>query len=57
MMAGPDVPEGLTIGGEDNPVGMVTDTMMTVCDILGVMPEVQAAGMVHSGTDSLFNRI
>lgn len=57
MMAGPDVPEGLTIGGEDNPVGMVTDTMMTVCDILGVMPEVQAGGMVHPGTDSLFNRI
>ncbi len=40
-------PQGLTIGGEDNPVGMVTDTMMTVCDILGVMPEVQSAGMVH----------
>ena len=57
MMAGPDVPQGLTIGGEDNPVGMVTDTMMTVCDILGVMPEVQSAGMVHPGTDSLFNRI
>ena len=57
MMAGPNVPQGLTIGGEDNPVGMVTDTMMTVCDLLGVMPEVQAGGMVHPGTDSLFNRI
>lgn len=57
LMAGPSVPQGLTIGGEDNPVGLVTDSMMTVCDILGVMPEVQAAGMVHPGTDSLFNRI
>jgi len=57
MMAGPTVPQGLTIGGEDNPVGMVTDTMMTVCDLLGVMPEVQGAGYVHPGTDSLFNRI
>ena len=57
MMAGPNVPQNLTVGGEDNPVGMVTDTMMTVCDLLGVMPEVQAGGMVHPGTDSLFNRI
>lgn len=57
MMAGPTVPQGLTVGGEDNPVGMVTDTMMTVCDLLGVMPEVQNAGYVHPGTESLFNRI
>ena len=56
MMAGPNVPQNLTVGGEDNPVGMVTDTMMTVCDLLGVMPEC-AGGMVHPGTDSLFNRI
>jgi hypothetical protein len=57
MMAGPDVPTNLTIGGEGNPVGLVTDTMMTVCDLLGVMPEVQAANLVFPDTDSLFNRI
>lgn len=57
MMAGPDVPTNLTVGGEGNPVGLVTDTMMTVCDLLGVMPEVQAANLVFPDTDSLFNRI
>ena len=57
MMAGPDVPSNLIIGSEDNQIGQVTDTMMTVADILGVLPEVQAAGFTASGTQSLFNHI
>jgi hypothetical protein len=31
--------------------------MMTVADLLGVMPEVQAGGMTLAGTTSLFNHI
>ena len=57
LMAGPNVPAGVQVGGEGNPIGMVTDSMMTVADILGVMPEVQAGGMVLPGTTSLFNHI
>jgi hypothetical protein len=33
----------------------VSDAMMTVADILGVKNEVQAAGYVEGGTQSLFN--
>jgi len=57
MMAGPDVPSNLIVGSENNQIGQVTDTMMTVADILGVLPEVQAAGHTASGTQSLFNHI
>ncbi|MFM1931564.1 MAG: hypothetical protein RL226_867 [Bacteroidota bacterium] len=57
LMAGPNVPQNLVIGSENNPVGMVTDSMMTVADILGVKQEVQAAGMTASGTQSLFDLI
>ncbi|MCH2198974.1 MAG: hypothetical protein MK081_09320 [Flavobacteriales bacterium] len=56
-MVGPNVPSNLEIGGEGNPVGQVTDTMMTIADILGVKPEVQAAGLVAPGTNSLFDLI
>ena len=55
LMAGPSVPAGQIVGGEGNPIGLASDTMMTVADLLGVMPEVQAAGMTVSGTTSLFN--
>ena len=57
LMVGPGVPQGLTIGSEGNPVGLASDTMMTVADILGVGPEVQSAGMTVAGTTSLFNYI
>ena len=57
MMTGPTTPAGLTIGDANNPIGQVSDTMMTIADILGVMPEVQNAGTVAPGTQSLFNYI
>lgn len=55
LMAGPNVPQNLVVGGENNPVGSVTDSMMTVADILGVRSEVQSAGLVAPGTTSLFD--
>ena len=57
LMVGLGVPQGLVIGSENNPVGLASDTMMTVADILGVGPEVQSAGLTVAGTTSLFNHI
>ena len=57
LMAGPAIPAGLSIGSETNPIGLVSDTMMTVADLLGVKAEVQAAGMTATGTQSLLDQI
>lgn len=57
LMAGPNVPQNLTIGSENNPIGFASDTMLTVADILGVKNEVVNAGMLAPGTMSLFDRI
>lgn len=57
LMAGPDIPAGLSIGNPDNPVGQVTDTMLTVADILGVRNEVEQVGNLAPGTTSLFDLI
>jgi hypothetical protein len=56
-MAGSGIPAGLSVGSEANPVGRVSDSMMTVADLLGVKPEVQAAGMIAPGTMSLLDQI
>lgn len=57
LMAGPGIPANLSVGDEDNPVGLVTDSMLTVADILGVKPEVQAAGLINPGTASLLDQL
>lgn len=55
LMVGPSIPQNLVVGSESNPVGGVSDSMMTIADILGVRNEVQNAGMVAPGTTSLFD--
>lgn len=57
LMAGPDVPANLIIGGENNPVGQITDTMLTVADVLGVKNEVISSGNLLGGTQSLLDQI
>lgn len=57
LMAGPNVPQNLTLGSENNPIGFASDSMLTVADILGVKNEVLNAGMLAPGTMSLFDRI
>jgi hypothetical protein len=57
MMAGPNVPQGLVVGGEDNPIGLTSDNVLTIAQILGIKQEVQAAGYVQGGSMSLFDRI
>lgn len=57
MMAGANVPSNLSIGSEDNQVGIVTDVVPTIAEILGVKNEVMSAGFLEPGTQSLFDRI
>lgn len=57
MMAGPGVPSNLSVGAEGNAVGIVTDAVPTIAEILGVKNEVLGVGLLHPGTMSLFDRI
>ena len=57
LMAGPSVPSGLIVGGEGNPIGLASDSMLTVADILGVKNSVLDGGMLAAGTLSLFDRL
>jgi hypothetical protein len=57
LMAGPAIPGNLTLGGEGNPIGQVTNAMLTVADILGVKNEVVSAGNLQSGTQSFLDLI
>jgi len=57
IMAGPNVPSGLSIGSESNPVGITSDNVPTIGEILGVKQEIMSAGLIQSGAMSLFDRI
>lgn len=57
LMAGPNVPSNLQIGSEGNPIGLTSDNVLTIAQILGVKTEVAAAGLVHPESLSLFDRI
>jgi hypothetical protein len=57
MMAGPNVPSNLVIGGENNPVGLTSDGVPTVAEILGIKQEVMSAGFLQAGAQSLFDRL
>lgn len=57
LMAGPGIPSNLIIGGEGNPVGQVSDAMLTIADLLGVKEATQAEGFLAPGTLSLLDQI
>lgn len=57
IMAGPNVPSNLSIGSENNPVGITSDGVPTIAEILGVKQEVLSAGFLQGGAQSLFDRI
>lgn len=57
MMAGAGVPSNLRIGSEGNPVGIATDVVPTIAELLGIKSEVMNAGYLNPGTLSLFDRI
>jgi len=57
QLVGPDIPANHSVGGEGNPIGRVSDSMLTVADLLGVKPEVLSAGMLAPGTQSLLEQL
>ena len=57
MMAGAGVPSNMIIGSEDNPVGIATDVVPTVAELLGFKSEVMSAGLIDGGSLSLFDRM
>jgi len=57
LMAGPNVQADLTVGSETNSVGLTTDNVVTIADILGFKNEVTSAGFVNGNSMSLFDRI
>ncbi|MBO6517660.1 MAG: hypothetical protein JJ975_14030 [Bacteroidia bacterium] len=57
LMAGPNVPANLSVGGESNRVGRTTDNVLTIAEIFGVKDAVANAGFVDPGSMSLFDRI
>ena len=56
-MAGPGVPQNLSIGSEANPVGFTSDNVPTIGEILGVKDEIMGAGFLQPESVSLFDRI
>jgi hypothetical protein len=56
-MAGPNVPANLVMGSETNSIGLTSDNVLTIADILGIKQDVQNVGLVQSGSMSLFDRI
>jgi hypothetical protein len=57
MMVGPNVPAGLKVGSESQPIGDAADSVVTIADILGIKHDVLSTGLVDSGARSLFDRI
>ena len=57
MLVAPGVDAGLRLGGEDAPVGDSADVVLTVADLLGIKPEVSAAGLVNPAGRSWLDRI
>jgi hypothetical protein len=57
IMAGPNVPSNLVLGSETNSVGLTSDNVLTIADILGIKQDVLNAGLVQPESMSLFDRI
>lgn len=57
MMAGPNVPTNLTVGGEGNPIGASADIVPTIAHILGIKQDVLQSGLLAPEAMSLFDRI
>lgn len=57
MMVGKNVPQGLEIGSESNPIGLNADLVPTVADILGIKDAVLQQGYIHPSARSWFDRL
>ena len=57
LMAGKSVPQNLVVGSETNPVGITTDNVVTIGEILGFKDEIVNGGYINGDSRSLFDRI
>jgi hypothetical protein len=60
VMAGPGVPSNLQVGSEANPIGLTTDGVPTIAEILGgdaLKNQVLGSGFLAPDSMSLFDRI
>jgi hypothetical protein len=57
LMAGPNVPQNMTVGSATNPVGSLMDNVLTIGDILGVKQSMVSSGLISGQARSLFDRI
>jgi hypothetical protein len=57
MMVGPGVPNNLVVGSESNPVGDISDGILTLAEALGIKQQVVNEGLVSGNSRSLFDRI
>jgi hypothetical protein len=58
-MVGPDgvVDKNKVVGSETMPIGMTTDNVITIGEILGFKNDIEIAGYVDSDSRSLFDRM
>lgn len=56
-MVGKNVPQNLSRGDENNPIGRLTDIVPTIADIFGIYDEVKNSGYIDPMANSLFNRM
>ncbi|MBK9538918.1 MAG: hypothetical protein IPO12_09290 [Flavobacteriales bacterium] len=57
IMAGAGVQGNLQVGSEGNPIGLTTDLVPTIAELLGIKSEVMGAGLIDPEAMSLFDRI
>ncbi|MBK8340806.1 MAG: hypothetical protein IPK99_12795 [Flavobacteriales bacterium] len=57
IMAGAGVQGNLQIGSEGNSIGLTTDLVPTIAELLGIKSEVMSAGLIDPEAMSLFDRI
>jgi len=60
VMAGPGVPSNLQLGSEQTPIGLTTDAVPTIAEILGgpsMKNQVLGSGFIAPGSESWFDRI
>lgn len=57
LLAGPGVDANLSVGGEANPIGDISDCVLTMAEILGIKSQVQSAGLISSDAVSFFDRV
>jgi hypothetical protein len=57
QMVGKGVPSDLVVGSETNPVGITTDNVVTIGEILGFKNDILSGGYVIPESRSLFDRI